>query len=244
MTGPKILVAIDIVEDQVVRLTRGEFHERTVYGHDPVETALDWEEKGAEWLHVIDLDGAAKGEQENSQAIETILSRTGVPVQVGGGIRSLDAIDGWLKKGAERVVIGTKALEQAFLEKAVVEFGQGIVAAVDARAGVVQVAGWTRPSEEGTLEILKRVEDAGVSRVMFTDIERDGTLTGPNVEAIEEVLDALSVPVIASGGVATEHDIRRLAKLFSKGLEGIIIGKALYSGALRLADAQASATVA
>jgi phosphoribosylformimino-5-aminoimidazole carboxamide ribotide isomerase len=241
MSAPYILVAIDIVEDQVVRLRQGRMQERTVYGHDPVETALDWEKQGAEWLHVIDLDGATRGEQQNSQAIEQILQSVNIPVQIGGGIRSIEAIKGWLDEGATRVCIGTKAMEPDFLDKAVKEFGDRLVAAVDSREGVVQVGGWQTTSGEKTLEIVKMVAGHGVSNLMFTDIERDGTLEGPNLEMIEVILDEVEVPLIASGGVTTDHDVRQLTALGARGLEGIIIGKALYSGALKLEDAKAAA---
>lgn len=241
MSSPYILVAIDIVEDQVVRLRQGRMQERTVYGHDPVETALDWEKMGAEWLHVIDLDGATRGKQQNSQAIEQILQKVKIPVQVGGGIRSIDAIRAWLDRGAARVCIGTKAMEPDFLDKAVKEFGEKLVAAVDSREGVVQVGGWQTASGEKTLEIVKMVAGHGVSTLMFTDIERDGTLEGPNLEMIEVILDEVEVPLIASGGVTTEHDVRELTALGARGLEGIIIGKALYSGALKLEEAKAAA---
>ena len=240
MSSPYILVAIDIVEDQVVRLKQGKMQERTVYGHDPVETAIEWETAGAEWLHVIDLDGATRGEQQNSQAIERLLQKVTIPVQVGGGIRSIASIRNWLDKGAARVCIGTRAMEPAFLGEAVKEFGDRLVAAVDSRDGVVQVGGWQTASGEKTLEIVRKVADVGVSHVMFTDIERDGTLQGPNIEMIEQVLDAVEVPLIASGGVSTDHDVRDLGALAARGLEGVIIGKALYSGALKLGDAKAA----
>lgn len=238
---PKIFVAIDIIEDQVVRLTKGEFQERTVYGDDPLETAIEWQALGAEWLHVIDLDGASKGQAVNSQAIEAILSKVAIPVQVGGGVRSIAAIEALVSAGATRVTIGTRSMEPEFLAEAVKEFGERILVAIDSRHGKVQVGGWMQEAGAAAVEAAVRAQDAGVARIMFTDIERDGTLTGPNIEAVQEVCEALEIPVIASGGVATEHDVRRLAKLADRGLEGIIIGKALYSGALTLAEAKAAA---
>jgi phosphoribosylformimino-5-aminoimidazole carboxamide ribotide isomerase len=236
-----ILVAVDIVEDQVVRLTRGELRERTVYGQDPVETALEWEQQGAEWLHVIDLEGATAGVQRNSRAVEEILGAVKIPVQVGGGLRSMESIAFWLDRGAARVTIGTKALDQAFLSEALSRFGEAIVAAVDARGGRVRVGGWLEAPGVGTIETVTRLAQAGVQRIMFTDIERDGTLQGPNFDAVEEVVSAVGIPVIASGGVDTEHSVRRLARLAPQGLEGIIIGKALYGGVLSLSDAQRAA---
>jgi phosphoribosylformimino-5-aminoimidazole carboxamide ribotide isomerase len=238
MSEPVVLVAIDIVEDQVVRLRRGEFKERTIYGYDPVETAVEWAEAGAEWLHVVDLDGAAKGEASNSKAIEQIIQKVSIPVQVGGGIRTTSAIGSWVDAGAERVIVGTKALDPGFLREATKEFGDKVVAAVDARQGEVRVAGWQEGSGQTTIDVVQQLAGAGVARVMFTDIERDGMLTGPNIDVIEEVIDALDIPVIVSGGVTTAHDVRMLAGFASKGLEGIIIGKALYSGALKLDEAK------
>ncbi|MGH9196570.1 MAG: 1-(5-phosphoribosyl)-5-[(5-phosphoribosylamino)methylideneamino]imidazole-4-carboxamide isomerase [Acidimicrobiia bacterium] len=241
MSSPIILVAIDIVEDQVVRLRQGELQERTVYGHDPVETAVEWERSGAEWLHVVDLEGATRGEQANSKAIEEILKTVKIPVQVGGGLRSLSSIEAWLGKGASRVSIGTKALDPAFLSEALEEFADRIVASVDARQGEVRVEGWTHGSGSRAVEVAKRLAEAGVRRVVFTDIERDGTLQGPNFEGVREIVEAVEIPVIASGGVDTEFSIRKLAKFAEDGLEGIIIGKALYSGALSLDTAKQAA---
>ncbi|HVF11740.1 MAG TPA: 1-(5-phosphoribosyl)-5-[(5-phosphoribosylamino)methylideneamino]imidazole-4-carboxamide isomerase, partial [Actinomycetota bacterium] len=235
------LVAVDIIEDQVVRLTRGEIQERTVYGDDPVEVAINWAKRGAEWLHVIDLDGATKGDQQNSKAMVEIIKNTSIPVQVGGGIRTVEAMSSWLDAGAARVVIGTKSEDQAFLRQAITEFGDKVVVAVDARAGRVQVGGWLEASGSSAVDAAKRAQDAGVSRIMFTDIDRDGTLMGPNLDAIEEILDAVSIPVIASGGVKNAHDVRSIAGLVGKGIEGIIIGKALYSGSLTLEEAKAAA---
>lgn len=241
MSAVSVLVAIDIVEDQVVRLTRGALEERTVYGGEPVETARRWEKEGADWLHVVDLDGATKGEQENSAAVQQIIGEVGIPVQIGGGIRSLESIEGWIKAGAERVVLGTKALDKGFLREAVKRFGEKVVAAVDAHAGEVKIEGWRSGSGVGTVETVQQLAGAGVSRVMFTDIDRDGTLSGPNLTAVREVAEALDIPVIASGGITTAHDVRKLAKLSEVGLEGMIIGKALYSGAITLEEAKAAA---
>lgn len=242
MSSLTILVAVDIVEDQVVRLTKGEMEEKTVYGDDPIETALDWEKQGAKWLHVVDLDGATKGDQRNSKAIEEILNSTTIPVEVGGGIRTIEAIAGWVERGAARVCIGTKSMDPQFLDEAVKEFGDKLLVAVDAHGGIVRVGGWQQVSGTPTLDAVRRIADAGVSRIMFTDIERDGTLMGPNLESIEEVLDAVDLPIIASGGVTSEHDISALAKLAPKGLEGVIIGKALYTGAIKLAAAHDAAS--
>lgn len=239
MTGLEVYVAIDVAGGKVVRLLRGDPEHTTVYRDDPVETAAGWEAQGAEWLHVVDLDGAIAGRPQDS--IGKILEAVTIPVQVSGGVRSVEAIDGWLTKGAARVVIGTKALDGKFLSRALAEFGPRIVAAVDAKGGLLRVSGWQEEIEERAVDVAKRLADTGVARLMFTDIDRDGTLSGPNFEAIEELLDVVDVPVIAGGGVATEADVARLTSLATRGLEGIIIGKALYSGSLALEAAKSAA---
>ncbi|HLF69462.1 MAG TPA: 1-(5-phosphoribosyl)-5-[(5-phosphoribosylamino)methylideneamino]imidazole-4-carboxamide isomerase [Actinomycetota bacterium] len=237
----EIIVAIDIVEDQVVRLRQGELLERTVYGDDPIETAIRWEAQGATRLHVIDLDGATRGDASNSEAVERIISAVRIPVQVGGGIRSIDSIERWLEKGAARICVGTRSLDPTFLKEAIEVAGDRLIVAIDSRGGEVKVAGWLEGTGTRALDLAKQVESAGVSRIIFTDIERDGTLLGPNVEAIDELLSEVGIPVIASGGVSSDIDVMALAKLHERGLEGIIIGKALYSGALTLEVAQAAA---
>lgn len=238
---PAILVAVDMLGGEVVRLAQGEVDEKTTYAADPVETAREWQQVGAEWLHLVDLDGATGSGYDNAPAISKILENSEVPVQIGGGIRSLDAISGWIERGVARVCVGTKLLDPAFLDAAVRDFGEWLVGSVDARGGTVRLAGWKESSEATTLDIMKRFVDAGVRRIMFTDIERDGMLRGPNLEAIEDVLTAAGVPVIAAGGVSSEQDVRALAQLAPKGLEGIVIGRALYSGHLTLQAAQSAA---
>jgi phosphoribosylformimino-5-aminoimidazole carboxamide ribotide isomerase len=187
---PVILVAVDMVAGEGVRLTKGDMGAKTVYAQDPVQAAQEWIEKGARWLHLVDLDGATGTGIDNSEPISRILESASVPVQIGGGIRSLEAIDRWVDLGVTRVCIGTKSMDFRWLAEAVEEFGDKLVASLDTRAGTVRVGGWTEGSGMPTLDALRRMVGCGVSRVMFTDIERDGTLTGPNLEAVEEVLDA------------------------------------------------------
>lgn len=231
----QILVAIDMVGGEVVRLTKGEMNRKTVYGQDPVATALQWQAAGAEWLHLVDLDGATGTGVSNAEPIRRILEAVCIPVELGGGIRTMQAIAGWLEAGVTRVQIGTRSMDQEFLAAAVKEFGERLVATVDSRGGRVKVAGWLEDSRMTTLEAVRRIAGAGVARLMFTDIDRDGTLTGPNLPAIEEVLAAVQIPVIAAGGVTSVGDVEQLSKL---GLEGIVIGKALYSGDVDLTAAQ------
>lgn len=231
----QILVAIDMVGGEVVRLTKGEMDRKTVYGQDPVATALEWQAARAEWLHLVDLDGATGTGVSNAEPIKRIVEAVSIPVELGGGIRTMEAIANWLEAGVTRVQIGTKSMDHEFLAAAVKEFGEGLVATVDSKQGRVKVAGWLQDSQMSTLEAVRRIAGAGVARIMFTDIDRDGTLTGPNVPAIEEVLSAVQIPVIAAGGVTNISDIEQLSKL---GLEGIVIGKALYSGDVDLTAAQ------
>ncbi|MGH2721610.1 MAG: HisA/HisF-related TIM barrel protein [Actinomycetota bacterium] len=240
MTAPELLVAIDLAGGQVVRLLRGEMAERTVYGDDPAAVAARWEARGARWLHIVDLDGATTGSQANAAAVEQILAAVAIPVQVAGGVRSLEAIGRWLGLGAARVCLGTRALDEAFLASAVAEYGDRLVASIDSRGGEVQVAGWVEGSGVATGDVVRRVAAAGVARLMFTAIERDGTLEGPDFAAIARVLDVSPVPVIASGGVGTAAHLRRVAELVPRGVESVVVGKALYSGALEIEDALAA----
>jgi phosphoribosylformimino-5-aminoimidazole carboxamide ribotide isomerase len=237
---PQILVAVDVSESKVVRLVRGEMAEKTIYHNDPVVVAQEWEAQGAEWLHVVDLD-AAMSREPNAEVIARVIDNVSVPVEVGGGVRSLEAISDWIKAGASRVVIGTRALEPEFLAGAIEEFGDRLVASVDVSEGRVQLKGWTSASAMTAAHAVSALENAGVSRIIFTDVSRDGTLQGADVKLIEDIVKHTSVPVIAGGGVATEDDIRKLAPLAASGLEGIIVGKALYSGSLTLDAAKLAA---
>jgi phosphoribosylformimino-5-aminoimidazole carboxamide ribotide isomerase len=240
MGGPELLVAIDLAGGRVVRLTRGEMAAQTVYGDDPAAIAAGWQERGARWLHVVDLDGATTGQQANTGAVERILGTVTIPVQVAGGVRSMEAIERWVGLGAARVCLGTRSLDQGFLREALAAFGDRLVASIDSRNGEVQVAGWLERSGAPTEEVVRRVTEAGVARLMFTAIDRDGTLEGPDFAAIERVLDVSPVPVIASGGVGTAEHLSRLAALSGRGVESVVVGKALYSGALELEDALAA----
>jgi phosphoribosylformimino-5-aminoimidazole carboxamide ribotide isomerase len=235
-----VFVAIDLVGGRVVRLLRGDPDAVTVYSEDPVATAVGWQERGAPWLHVVDLEGAIGGAAANAEVIRRIIDAVDIPVEVAGGIRSPAAIEGWLDAGAARVVVGTRAIEESFLAEAVPAFGQSLVAAVDARSGMVQVAGWQASSSLTVGEVLARLAAAGVARILFTDIGRDGTLEGPNLPAIREVLAASPMGLIASGGVAGLADVEALLSLAEPRLEGVVVGKALYSGALALEEATAA----
>ncbi|MGI8425896.1 MAG: 1-(5-phosphoribosyl)-5-[(5-phosphoribosylamino)methylideneamino]imidazole-4-carboxamide isomerase [Actinomycetota bacterium] len=238
----EVFVAIDIVEGKVVRLTRGDMGQMTVYEDDPVATALGWAAGGARWLHVVDLDQATGSGHDNTRTIEAVIKASPIPVEVGGGVRSVERISDWVQKGAARVCVGTKSLEPEFVAEAVREFSEQMVVSIDARGSVVQVEGWKTSSGRSWKETIRSVAELGAKRVMFTDIARDGTLAGPNLEAIEDVLAEVGgrMSVIASGGVSAAEDIASLAGLAPRGLEGVVVGRALYSGDVSLEAALAA----
>lgn len=236
----EVIPAIDIRGGRCVRLAQGDYARETVFADDPADVALRWQEAGAPRIHVVDLDGVREGRPVNEDVIRRILSRVRVPVQVGGGIRDIGAIQRYLELGAARIVLGTAAVEdQALLAEAVSAHRDAVVVGVDAREGIVVTEGWLKTTGVAAGELVRRLSEAGVRRVVYTDVSRDGMLAGPNLDAIAGLLaeiDGLPAPVkvIASGGVASLEHIRRLAGL---GIEGVIVGKALYTGALDLREA-------
>jgi phosphoribosylformimino-5-aminoimidazole carboxamide ribotide isomerase len=223
--------ALDVLEGRIVRLAEGRREQVTVEGGDPVAAAERFAGEGASWLHLVDLDGAFSGEPDLS-LVERVAA-TGVPVQVGGGYRSLDLIDAALTAGAARVLVGTAALDDTFLAAAVQRFGQAIVVAVDARDGLVTVSGWLENSELRAVELAQRCASAGVERLLVTSTSRDGRLAGPDIELLEEVL-AVGLPVVAAGGIATLDDLRALRRL---GCEGAVTGSAVWLGRFSVAEA-------
>lgn len=232
----EIIPSIDLLKGQVVRLERGDYMNKTVFSDDPVGVAMDFEAQGATRIHVVDLDGARAGEPGNARDVQGIIKRIAIPVQVAGGIRTIESIEEWLAAGAERVVLGTKAItDAAFLEEALERFGPQIVVAPDTKGGEVRVEGWREGTGEDILDVSRRLVDAGVHRLLVTDISQDGMLEGPNLDLYAEVVDASHVPIIASGGVSSIDDLRALAGL--PGIEGAIVGKALYVDAFELGDA-------
>jgi phosphoribosylformimino-5-aminoimidazole carboxamide ribotide isomerase len=239
-----IIPAIDIRGGRCVRLDQGDYARETVFADDPVEVAKRWQELGAPRIHVVDLDGAKEGAPRNEGAIWRVIEAVSTPVQVGGGIRTLDAIDSYIKAGAARVAIGTAAVkDQTLLVNALALFGDRILVGVDARDGMVATEGWLETSEMRALDLIAQLSQLGVARIFYTDIGRDGMLGGPNFPAIQEVVEhalGLDTPmkVIASGGVAEIEHIQRLKLI---GVEGAIIGKALYTGALDLKEALSAA---
>jgi len=223
--------AIDLKDGQCVRLKLGDMDQATVYNADPSAQAKAFEEQGFQWLHVVDLNGAFEGESVNGSAVEAILASTKNPVQLGGGIRNLKHIETWLTKGVRRVILGTVAVREPDLViEACKEFPGSIAVGIDAKGGKVAVEGWAEASELGVVELAKKFEGAGVSAIIYTDIDRDGILTGINWDSTIELAEAVSIPVIASGGLASMNDVRKLASPECAKLEGAITGRALYDG--------------
>ncbi|MEQ1770075.1 MAG: 1-(5-phosphoribosyl)-5-[(5-phosphoribosylamino)methylideneamino]imidazole-4-carboxamide isomerase [Devosia sp.] len=232
--------AIDLKGGQCVRLKRGDMADATVFNTDPPAQARDFERQGFQYLHVVDLDGAFAGESRNGDAVEAILSEVDMPVQLGGGLRTLAHVDAWLSKGLSRVILGTVAVREPALVKDAARLHPGKVAVgIDARSGKVAVEGWAETSELDAIEMAQRFEGAGVAAIIFTDIDRDGVLTGINWELTLQLARAVSIPVIASGGLASMDDIERLSRPECQILEGAISGRALYDGRIDPAEALA-----
>ena len=230
--------AIDLKNGEAVRLQQGDMTRATVFHRDPAEQARAFAAQGFEYLHVVDLDGAFAGKPVNAAAVERILGAVKIPLQLGGGIRDRAAIDAWLGKGVTRVIIGTAAVRDPALVKAAAKALPGRIAVgLDAREGKVAVEGWAATSELSALEIARRLEDAGVAAIIYTDIARDGMLKGLNLDATIALADAVSIPVIASGGLASLDDVRALIAPRAKKLAGAIAGRALYDGQLDAAAA-------
>lgn len=231
----EIIPAIDLKGGRCVRLYQGDFARETVFSDDPAEVALRWQSQGAQRLHVVDLDGARLGQPQNRQAIEAILRAVNIPLQLGGGIRRPETVEDMLGLGIGRVILGTAAVEEPqMLQELCRRFDQAIVVGLDAWDGRVAIQGWLKGTDIPAAELARRLASLGVKRLIYTDIGRDGTLAGPNLEAIAKLVQDISLPVIASGGVSTLAHIEGLAGL---GVEGVIIGRALYTGDIKLPEA-------
>ncbi len=237
-----VFPAIDLKGGHVVRLAEGDMARATVYGDDPAAQAMLFADAGAQHLHMVDLDGAFAGESRNGDAVAAVVAAFPGHVQLGGGIRTMAAVERWFDTGVARIVIGTAALtDPQLVRDAAAAFPGGVVVGVDAREGMVATAGWADVSDVSVIDMGRRFEDAGVAALLFTDIGRDGLLTGCNVQATVDLARAVDLPVIASGGVAGIADIRMLAIHADAGIEGVITGRALYDGRLDLATALAVA---
>jgi len=232
-----IIPAVDIKDGQCVRLKQGIASNKTVFSNRPEEMAKKWYESGAERLHVVDLDGAFSGKPKNIKIVERIVKEVPIPVEVGGGIRDMDAIRLYLDIGVQYVILGTVAISNPdMVIKACEVYPKKIILSIDARSGRVAIEGWTKGTDISPVEIAKRFE-AYVTSIIYTDIKRDGMKTGPNIEATKELAKSVNIPVIASGGVGSIEDIKRLLPLSRYGLYGIIIGKAIYDGDIDLSEA-------
>lgn len=228
--------AIDLKDGNCVRLLRGDMEAATVFGTDPAAQAKAFEQSGAQWLHLVDLNGAFAGRPVNGEAVEAILAAITVPVQLGGGIRDMATIETWLERGLSRVILGTVAVENpSLVREAALAFPGKIAVGIDARAGRVATRGWAEETDVMAVDLAHQFEDAGVAAIIYTDIDRDGAMQGPNIAATESLARAVNIPVIASGGVSSMEDL--LALRDARVIAGAISGRALYDGAINLGEA-------
>jgi phosphoribosylformimino-5-aminoimidazole carboxamide ribotide isomerase len=233
-----IIPAIDLKDGRCVRLFQGEMDKETVYFEKPIDAARHWVKEGATFIHIVDLNGAVEGRPVHTKEVKAICRETDLAVELGGGLRSAQAVEAALELGVSRVVIGTAAYDnQEFLRALCVKFPGKIVVGIDARSGKVAVKGWKETTPMEAVSLAQRCEADGASRIIYTDIRRDGTSEGVNVGETLRIAQSVKIPVIASGGVATLDDIRKLLPLEKEGVEGVIVGRALYAGAFTLADA-------
>jgi len=233
-----IIPAIDLKEGKCVRLEQGLMEKATVYSDDPATTARHWESLGAELLHVVDLDGAFAGSQKNFEAIIAIRGAITIPIEVGGGIRDMSTVRKLVSIGIDRIILGTAAIKDpSFVQAACSAFPGKIIVGIDAKDGLVAIKGWAEMTKVQAVELARQMQVYGVIAIIYTDIKRDGMLSGPNIEATQALAEALTIPVIASGGVHTLNDIRDLLAVRASGVSGVITGKAIYSGSLDLKEA-------
>lgn len=240
----QLIPAIDLKDGHCVRLKQGDMDQATTFGEDPAAMARKWVDEGARRLHLVDLNGAFAGKPKNHGAVKAILAEVGedIPVQLGGGIRDLDTIEQYIDAGLRWVIIGTAAVKNpGFLKEACIAFGGHIIVGLDAKDGKVATDGWSKLTGHEVLDLAKKFEDWGVESIIYTDIGRDGMLTGINVEATVRLAQGLSIPVIASGGLSSMADVEALCAVEGEGIEGVICGRAIYTGALDFAAAQARA---
>jgi phosphoribosylformimino-5-aminoimidazole carboxamide ribotide isomerase len=240
----QLIPAIDLKDGHCVRLKQGDMDQATTFGEDPAAMARKWVDEGARRLHLVDLNGAFAGKPKNHAAVKAILAEVGedIPVQLGGGIRDLDTIDQYIDAGLRWVIIGTAAVKNpGFLKEACIAFGGHIIVGLDAKDGKVATDGWSKLTGHEVLDLAKKFEDWGVESIIYTDIGRDGMLTGINIDATVRLAQGLTIPVIASGGLSSMADVEALCAVEKEGIEGVICGRAIYTGALDFAAAQARA---
>ncbi len=231
----EIIPAVDLRGGKCVRLYQGDYNQQTVFDDDPVTAALTWYSQGAQWLHIVDLDGAAAGEPKNIEVVEEIMKESGLLIELGGGIRQEDVAEKLLRQGVSRIILGSVAIEnRALVEKLCQQFGESIAISLDARDGKIAIHGWQKDTVVEVLQLSREMLNAGVRRFIYTDIKKDGTLTEPSFDMIDRLLAEVNVPVIVAGGISKLDHLQRLAEL---GVEGAIIGKALYTGDIDLGEA-------
>lgn len=233
-----IIPAIDLKGGKVVRLFQGRFDRQKIYSGDPVKAAKHWAKQGAKFLHIVDLDGASSGSPKNLKALKMIIGQVGVPLEFGGGVRDMKTISGLLESGVQRVVLGTRAaLDARFLKSAFKKFGNRVIVSIDVRDGKVLTQGWKNTASKKALDFAGELKEVGFKQVIYTDISRDGALTGPNIAGIKELSRKTGLDIIASGGVSGLKDLVKLKGLRKNGVTGVIVGKALYEGKFTLAEA-------
>jgi phosphoribosylformimino-5-aminoimidazole carboxamide ribotide isomerase len=234
----KVIPAIDIKDGNVVCLVRGDYEQITVYSNDPVDMARRWYSQGASLLHVVDLDGALYGEPKNMDFVSMIVRSVSIPVEVGGGIRSIETIRWAFNVGVSKVVLGTKVVEDLdFIAAAIKRYGEKIVVSIDAKSGFVMIKGWTKSSAINAIDMARRMEHLGASSIIYTDVTTDGTLAGPNLTRVDNFLNNVNIPVVIAGGISCVDDLRKLCALNKKNLTGVIVGKALYESEVNLNEA-------
>ena len=235
----KLIPAIDLIEGKCVRLIKGDFKKSTEFGNNPSKQAKKWEKEGANFIHIVDLDGARTGIPSNDKSIKDIIKSVNIPIQIGGGIRTEERIKQLFSYGVNKVIMGTSAIEDKnLIEKLVLKFPKRIIIGIDAKNGKVSTRGWLKQSEINAVDLVEEYSNLDISEFIVTDINTDGTLKGPNEDFIDEILNRTNIPVIASGGIGSLSDILALIKFEEKGLSGIIVGKALYEKKFTIKEAQ------
>lgn len=232
-----VIPAVDIKGGKCVRLKQGLMYEETIFSDNPEEMALKWQEKGAKRLHLVDLDGAVNGETSNKKVVQNIVKVVSVPVQLGGGIRNMETIGEYIDIGIDQVILGTVAYKNPDLvDEACKRYENKIIVSIDSKDGYISIEGWTEPTQMAAIDLAKNFENMGVNSIIYTDIKRDGMESGPNLDAIKKFAGALNMKVIAAGGISTLKDIEDLSLLEKYGVNGAIVGKALYSGSIKLEE--------
>ncbi len=231
----RLYPAIDMIDGKCVRLVQGDYSQKSTFSDNPVEVACRWQREGGEFIHLVDLDGARSGDMPNFDTIINIAKQLDIPIEVGGGIRDMGAVEKYLDNGIARVIIGTSAIKNPeFVKQAVKKYGDRIAVGIDAKDGMVAISGWEEVSSVSAIKLAKEMEEIGVKTIIYTDIATDGMLNGPNVDAMKEMAETVDINVVASGGVTTYEDLMNLSKT---GVEGAIIGRALYTGHIELEKA-------